>query len=397
MLVDNTSISSGRGRPVFACVVGTRPEVIKMAPIIRQLRDSRWSTLHVIAIGQHLELLDQAIADFDLRIDHHLPIERRRGSMIEVVAQIMDRFDILLESIAPTCVIAQGDTSTVMASAMVAFHRRLDFVHIEAGLRTGDLAAPFPEEFNRRVVSLATTLHCAPTEQAAANLRAEGIPDQDCLVAGNTVIDALLDMRERHPPLPPGIPEVAKPILVTAHRRENSGLPLAHALQALREAVDRFPDLGIYFPVHPNPDTRRTAHRILDGHPRISLVEPQGYAALVAALNASWLVVTDSGGLQEEAPALGKPVLVLRDVTERPESVRCGAARLVGTDPDLLLRSIAELHDDNAAYQAMALPRFPYGDGKAAARLTAELHRRFVVDSPAMAPPRTMAAHSRSR
>ncbi len=395
MSADNTTPPLQRGPPVFACIIGTRPEVIKMAPIIRQLRDSRWCTLHVIAIGQHLELLDQAIADFDLHIDHHLPVERRRGSMIEVAAQIMDRLDVLLDRLGPTCVMAQGDTSTVMASAMVAFHRRLDFVHIEAGLRTGDLAAPFPEEFNRRVVSLATTLHCAPTEQAAANLRAEGIAERDYLIIGNTVIDALLDMRARRPPLPRGFPEVAKPILVTAHRRENSGTPLTLALQALRDAADRFTDLGIYFPVHPNPDTRRAAHRVLDGHPRIRLVEPQGYAALVAALDASWLVVTDSGGLQEEAPALGKPVLVLRAVTERPESVRCGAARLVGTDPNLLLRSIAELHDDKAAYQAMAQPRFPYGDGKAAARLMAELRRRFAGDASPLTVPPPMAAHSR--
>lgn len=366
-----------------------------MAPIIRQLRDSHWGTLHVVAIGQHLELLDRAIADFDLRIDHHIPVERVRGSMIEVAAQIMDRLDVLLDRIAPSCVIAQGDTSTVMAASMVAFHRRLEFVHIEAGLRTGNLAAPFPEEFNRRVVSLATTLHCAPTEQAAANLRAEGIAEQDCLVTGNTVIDALLDMRERHPPLPPDFPTVPKPILVTAHRRENSGAPLIQALQALREAVDRYPDLGVYFPVHPNPDTRRSAHRVLDGHPRIKLVEPQGYATLVAALNASWLVVTDSGGLQEEAPALGKPVLVLRHVTERPESVRCGAARLVGTDPELLLQSIAELHDDEAVYDEMAKPRFPYGDGKAATRLLAELRRRFADTPSASTSPRRAAAQNR--
>lgn len=348
-----------------------------MAPVIRQLRDSRWGSLHVVAIGQHLELLDQAIADFDLRIDHHIPIERRRGSMIEVVAQIMDRLDVLLDNITPTCIIAQGDTSTVMAAGMVAFHRRLDFVHIEAGLRTGDLAAPFPEEFNRRVVSLATTLHCAPTEQAAANLRAEGVPARDCLVMGNTVIDALLDMRGRHPPLPPDFPEVSKPILVTAHRRENSGRPLAQALQTLRHAVDRFDDIGIYFPVHPNPDTRRSAHRILGGHPRIKLVEPQSYAALVAALDASWIVITDSGGLQEEAPALGKPVLVLRNVTERPESVRCGAARLVGTAPERLLHAIVELHEDDAVYREMAKPRFPYGDGRAAARLLDTLRHRL--------------------
>lgn len=348
-----------------------------MAPVIRRLRDSRWADAQVIAIGQHLELLDRAIDDFGLAIDHHIPIERKRGTMTEVAAQIMDRLDILLERVAPTCVVAQGDTSTVMGAGMVAFHRRLDFVHVEAGLRSGDLAAPFPEEFNRRVVSLATTLHCAPTKKAADNLFAESVPERDCIVTGNTVIDALLDMVARKPSLPEGFPAVPRPILVTAHRRENSGAPLERVLQALRTAVERYPDIGLYFPVHPNPDTTRLATRILEGHPRIRLAPPQSYSALVAALNASWIVITDSGGIQEEGPALGKPVLVLREVTERPEAVDCGAARLVGTDPDVLLRAIEELHNDEAAYRSIAQPRFPYGDGNAADRIVSEMLRRF--------------------
>ena len=352
-----------------------------MAPVIRRLRESDWATTQVIAIGQHLELLDQAIGDFGLQIDHHIPIERDRDSMIEVAARIMDRLDILVQRLAPACLIAQGDTTTVMAAGLVAFHRRLEFVHVEAGLRTGDLTAPFPEEFNRRVVSLATTLHCAPTALAAANLHAEGIAKRDCIITGNTVIDALLDMIARKPPLPAGFPDVPRPILVTAHRRENSGAPLQRMLQALRTAVDRHPDIGVYFPVHPNPDTRRLAAGILEGHPRIKLAPAQGYAALVAALDASWIVVTDSGGLQEEAPALGKPVLVLRDVTERPEAVDCGSARLMGTDPDLLLQTIAELHDDAESYRQMAQPRFPYGDGHAAERLVAALRQRLDADN----------------
>jgi len=350
-----------------------------MAPVIHRLRESGWAEVQVIAVGQHLELLDQAIGDFGLQIDHHVAIERDRDSMIEVAAKIMERLDVLLERLSPSCVIAQGDTTTVMATGMVAFHRRLAFVHVEAGLRTGDLHAPFPEEFNRRVVSLATTLHCAPTQKAAGNLLAEGISADNCIVTGNTVIDALLDMAARKPPLPPRFPEVERPILLTAHRRENSGAPLERTLSALRAAVDMHPDLGVYFPVHPNADTRRQAAQILEGHPRIRLVPAQGYAALVAALNASWLVVTDSGGLQEEAPALGKPVLVLRSVTERPEAVECGSARLVGTDPDLLLRTITELHDNPGVYHRMAQKRFPYGDGHAAERLISKLHSRLVL------------------
>ncbi|AXK84107.1 UDP-N-acetylglucosamine 2-epimerase (non-hydrolyzing) [Pseudolabrys taiwanensis] len=368
--------------PLFVCIIGTRPEVIKMAPIIRRLREVRWADVRVVAIGQHLELLDQAIADFELQIDHRIAVERQRNSIIEIAAKIMERFDVLADRLSPTCVIAQGDTTTVMASAMVAFHRRLEFIHVEAGLRTGVLRAPFPEEFNRRVVALAATLHCAPTAQAAANLRAEGVREQDCIVTGNTVIDALLYMAGRTLPLPADFPDVPKPILLTAHRRENAGAPLERMLGALRAVVERYPDVGLYFPVHPNPDTQRLAERVMSGHERIRLVPAQNYPTLVAALKASWLVVTDSGGLQEEAPALGKPVLVLRDVTERPEAVDCGAARLVGTLPDRLHHSIAELHDNSQAYQAMAQPRFPYGDGHAADRIVAAIAERIHIRDP---------------
>lgn len=373
-------ISHPSRRVPCVCIIGTRPEVIKMAPVIRRLRDSDWAVPVVVAVGQHIELLDQAIGDFGLDISHRVPVVRARQSVVEVASIILDRLDVLLDQLDAACVIAQGDTTTVMAASMVAFHRRLPFVHVEAGLRTGDLAAPFPEEFNRRVVSLGTTLHCAPTEQAARNLRAEGIPSRDCIVTGNTVIDALLDMAARKPPLPAAFPAVARPVLVTAHRRENAGVPLRRMLTALREVVERYPDIGLFFPVHPNPDTRRTAAEILGGHERICLSQPVGYADLVAALAASWIVVTDSGGLQEEAPALGKPVLVLRDVTERPEAVECGAAQLVGTDPDRLLAAIARLHDDADAFAKMAQVRFPYGDGMASERLVGELRSRLTSE-----------------
>jgi len=373
--------SSQASRRPCICIIGTRPEVIKMAPVIRRLRDSDWAEPIVVAVGQHIELLDQAIADFGLHISHRLEVRRRRQSIMEVASIILDRLDLLLDRLDAACVIAQGDTTTVMAASLVAFHRGLPFVHVEAGLRTGDLAAPFPEEFNRRVVSLATALHCAPTRQAADNLLAEGVRAADCIVTGNTVIDALLDMAARKPPLPPGFPAVPRPILVTAHRRENAGPPLRRMLAALREAVERYPDIGLFFPVHPNPDTRRTASEVLAGHDRICLSAPVGYAHLVAALAASWIVVTDSGGLQEEAPALGKPVLVLREVTERPEAVDCGAAALMGTDPARLLAMIAELHGDTRAFARMAQVRFPYGDGRAAERIVDGLRGRLAPDA----------------
>lgn len=362
-------------RRICACVVGTRPEAIKMAPVVKRLKESEWARPWVIAVGQHTHLLDRAIADFGIGIDDRVEILRNKHTVLEVLTHAIDGLDERLEMLAPQCVIAQGDTTTVLAAALVAFHRHLPFVHVEAGLRTGDLSAPFPEEFNRRAASIATTLHCAPTRTAQNALVREGIRESDCIMCGNTVIDALMEMLARNPPLPSDFPSAAKPILLTAHRRESFGAPMRRALSALREAADRYPDIAIYFPVHPNPNSRRTAMEVLNGHPRIVLTEPVDYAELVAAMKASWLVVTDSGGLQEEAPAIGKPVLVLREVTERPEALETGVVKLVGTDPDRILSAIAALHDDPDAYRRAARPVFPYGDGHAAERIVEALRK----------------------
>lgn len=349
-----------------------------MATVIARLGDSDWARPLVVSIGQHVELLDQAMADFRLVADHHVSIDRQRGSILEVASQAMDRLDALLDGMDAACVIAQGDTTTVMAAALVAFYRRLPFVHVEAGLRTGNMQAPFPEEFNRRVVALGTRLHCAPTEGAAQNLLAEGIPEADILCSGNTVIDALLATAAQKPHLPIDFIKAPRPILVTAHRRESFGHQMEEAFGALRAVVERHPDIGLYFPVHPNPNTLAMAHRLLGGHERIVLTQPQAYPQLVAAMQASWLVVTDSGGLQEEAPALGKPVLVLRDVTERPEAIASGAVKLVGTDRRRILEAIEKLYTDPAAYARMAVPVFPYGDGRAAERIVAAIRERTV-------------------
>ncbi|UYO00560.1 MAG: UDP-N-acetylglucosamine 2-epimerase (non-hydrolyzing) [Devosia sp.] len=367
---------------ICLCVIGTRPEVIKMAPVIERLAASDWARPLVVSIGQHVELLDRAVADFGLSIDHRVTIDRRRGSILEVASQAMDQLDEFLDGAGAGCVVAQGDTTTVMAAAMVAFYRRLPFVHVEAGLRTGDLSAPFPEEFNRRVAAIGASLHCAPTEQAAQALRAEGVAEAAIVQSGNTVIDALLAMKARKPALPGDFPAVPRPILVTAHRRESFGPQIEEAFGALREAVDRYADIGLYFPVHPNPNIRAVAQRILGGHERIVLTEPLAYAQLVAALGACWAVVTDSGGLQEEAPALGKPVLVLRDVTERPEAIASGAVRLVGTDRARILDALDLLHESADAYAQMARPVFPYGDGHAANRIVEAMRRSFGPVSP---------------
>jgi len=359
--------------------VGTRPEVIKMATVIARLGDSDWARPLVVSVGQHVELLNQAMADFGLVADHHIPIDRQRGSILEVASQAMDRLDAFLDGVDATCVIAQGDTTTVMAAALVTFYRRLPFVHVEAGLRSRDLQAPFPEEFNRRVAALGTRLHCAPTEGAARNLLAEGVLEADILRAGNTVIDALLATAAQKPDLPTDFIKVPRPILVTAHRRESFGPQMEEAFAALRTVVERYHDTGLYFPVHPNPNILATAHRLLGGHERIVLTQPQAYPQLVAAMQASWIVVTDSGGLQEEAPALGKPVLVLRDVTERPEAAATGAVKLVGTDRSRILEAIGKLYTDPAAYARMAKPVFPYGDGTAGERIVEAIRQRIVA------------------
>jgi UDP-N-acetylglucosamine 2-epimerase (non-hydrolysing) len=360
-----------------ACVVGTRPEVIKMAPVIRRLRQTDWIAPFVIATGQQDDLLGQALNAFGIVPDHSIPYGAKGTRLAPVLMSIVGKLDEAFDEIQPALVIAQGDTTSVFAASLAAFYRGIPFVHVEAGLRTGNLSAPFPEEFHRRAIAVAASLHCAPTEAAAAHLLNENIPPNDILMSGNTVIDALLDMAGRAPAPPPGFPKVRRPILLTAHRRENFGEPLAEALTAIRDFVDVTPDTAVFFPVHPNPAAKSIAHRVMSNHPRIVLADPISYGEIVGAMQQAWLVVTDSGGLQEEAPALGKPVLVLRDVTERPEAVAAGAVRVVGTTRSRVLRELAQLHGDAAAYERMARPVFPYGDGHAAKRIVAALQSRM--------------------
>jgi UDP-N-acetylglucosamine 2-epimerase (non-hydrolysing) len=358
-----------------ACIVGTRPEVIKMAPVIRRLRESDWAIPVVIATGQHDQLLDMALRDFAIKPDHAIGHDMNFGAIVNLLGAVAAELDRLFETIKPHCVIAQGDTTTVFAASLAAFYRRIPFVHVEAGLRTGDLSAPFPEEFHRRGVSVATTLHCAPTSTAAQHLRAENIPEKSIIVSGNTVIDALLEAAAEKPEPPKEFPRVPRPILMTAHRRENFGERFRNAFLAVRAFIDVAADTALFFPVHPNPAARSVAHEIFSDHPRIVLTDSLPYRDLVGALQNSWIVVTDSGGLQEEAPALGKPVLVLRDVTERPEVVEVGVARLVGTDRGRVFDALAELHKDAAAYERMARPVFPYGDGQAAKRILSSIQQ----------------------
>jgi UDP-N-acetylglucosamine 2-epimerase (non-hydrolysing) len=360
-----------------ACVVGTRPEVIKMAPVIRRLDRSGWAQPVVVATGQQDALLEQALHAFQLRPDLAIPYDAKDAAVAPVLAAIAGKLDTAFETIRPGVVIAQGDTTSVFAASLAAFYRRIPFVHVEAGLRTGDFAAPFPEEFHRRAIAVSAALHCAPTETAAAHLCSENIPDDRILVSGNTVIDALMQKAAQAPPPPAGFPDEPRTILLTAHRRESFGEPLREALTAIRTFVNMTPDTAVFFPVHPNPLARSIAHEVLANHERIVLAEPISYADMVGAMQRAWLIVTDSGGLQEEGPALGKPVLVLRDVTERPEAVAAGAVRVVGTTRSRVFMSLLDLYCDAHAYERMAKPVFPYGDGHAAQRIVAGLRRRL--------------------
>ncbi|WP_240046511.1 non-hydrolyzing UDP-N-acetylglucosamine 2-epimerase [Paracraurococcus ruber] len=353
------------------CVVGTRPEAIKMAPVVRALRRRRNLTVRLLLTGQHRDLLHDALADFGLRGDLDLDLMRPDQGLSGLAARILDGIDPVLATARPAMVLAQGDTTTVMAAAIACFHRRIPFGHVEAGLRTGDLGQPFPEEFNRIVAGRAATLNFAPTEGARLALLREGVAPDSIHVTGNTVIDALLAVARSRPPLPPGLPRNGRLALLTLHRRESFGAPAERVLQAVRRLCEAVPDLHVLYPVHPNPQVRDRAHALLGGHPQVTLAGPLRYPELVAALQACTLVLTDSGGLQEEAPALGKPVLVLREVTERPEAVALGVARLVGTDPDRILAEATRLLVSPADHAAMARGVSPYGDGRAADRIAA--------------------------
>jgi UDP-N-acetylglucosamine 2-epimerase (non-hydrolysing) len=361
----------------IACVLGTRPEVVKMAPVIAALAGDARFTPVVVNTGQHRELLAETMALFgivpDVALDLMQPGQRLAGFFGRCVAAL----DRVLDAIAPAGIVAQGDTSTVLAAALCAFYQGRPFFHVEAGLRTGDFRNPFPEEMNREVASRFATLHFAPTAAARANLLAERVRDDAIVVTGNTVIDALLMVRDLA--IPPGLDlnPARRLIVVTAHRRENFGAPMRGMLRALKAIASRWPDVEIVYPAHPNPEVRRAIADEIGAGGAVRIVEPLAYGPFVSLLARSTLILTDSGGIQEEAPALGKPVLVLRDETERPEAIEAGVARLVGTDEARIVAETARLLDDPAWYRQMARGASPYGDGQAAGRIVAGIGRHL--------------------
>jgi UDP-N-acetylglucosamine 2-epimerase (non-hydrolysing) len=372
--------STGR-LPTVLVVFGTRPEAVKMAPVVAALRRraARMRTL-VCVTGQHREMLDAVLSLFDLQVDWDLALMEPDQALAQLTSRTLAAMGALLTKIQPDLVLVQGDTCSAMATAMAAFFGRVPVGHVEAGLRTTSVDLPFPEELNRRVIGEMATLHFAPTETARTALLREGVSPARVHLTGNTVVDALLEIAARQEGRG-GDPDVGdrRLILLTAHRRENFGQPFERICQAVRTIVDRHEDIVVVYPVHLNPHVREPAHRLLGGHPRVRLVEPLDYGDLVRHLSRAVLVLTDSGGIQEEAPVFGKPVLVLRSETERPEGVAAGVARIVGADSAAIVAAADELLDDPDAYRRMSQRSSLYGDGRAAERI-AEIVEEYLLD-----------------
>lgn len=361
----------------IACVLGTRPEVVKMAPVIRALAASPRYRPILVNTGQHRELLAETMELFELAPGVSLDLMQPGQRLAGFFGRCVEALDGALAKLHPAAVIAQGDTSTVFAAALVAFYQNRPFFHVEAGLRTGDFRNPFPEEMNREIASRFAALHFAPTQAARDNLLAERVPDERIVVTGNTVIDALLMVRDLKIPHGVDVHDGKRLIVVTAHRRENFGAPMRGMLRALKTIAQRWRDVEIVYPAHPNPEVRRAIADEIGSGDRVRIVEPLSYGPFVSLLDRATLILTDSGGIQEEAPALGKPVLVLRDETERPEAIDAGVARLVGTDEQRIVLETARLLDDPAWYARLAQGASPYGDGKAAARIEQAIGRYF--------------------
>lgn len=359
------------------CVVGTRPEAIKMAPVILALKQCPSVECRVLATAQHRHMLDQVLSFFEIEPDIDLDIMRPNQALTTLTARLLLDLDDVLLSEKPDAVLVQGDTTTVMTVTLACFYHRIPIGHVEAGLRTWDMQNPFPEEANRVIAGKLARWHFAPTEGSRQNLLKEGVRDSEIIVTGNTVIDALLMTAAQDLEL--GIPfdSSKRLVLVTSHRRENFGEPFRNICRALRNLAERNPEVQFLYPVHPNPNIKNVAHEFLADLHNFVLCEPLDYAPFIAAMKRAYIILTDSGGVQEEAPALGKPVLVLRDETERPEAVEQGVVKLVGPNYGRIVEEAQRLLDDETAYKGMARGVSPYGDGRAAERIVRALREHF--------------------
>ncbi len=368
--------------PNVAVFMGTRPEAIKMAPVIKALEAHPTLNPVVVSTGQHKEMLAQVVELFDLKVDHDLEVMQPNQTLASLTARLMTRIDALLTEVKPDFALVQGDTTTVLVASLACFYQRIPLGHVEAGLRTGNIWSPFPEEANRKLASPLVTLHFPPTDFGKTNLLNEKIDPAAITVTGNTVIDALQieAKRQEEPALQKQIDETLaaelgegwrdKPyVLVTGHRRENFGGGFEQICDALVALADKYPDYNFIYPVHLNPNVQKPVYDKLGGRENIKLVPPKDYRLFVALMKSSRIVLTDSGGVQEEAPGLGKPVLVMRDTTERPEGVDAGTVKLIGANRDNIVKYVSELIDDEAAYNRMAEANNPYGDGQASGRI----------------------------
>jgi UDP-N-acetylglucosamine 2-epimerase (non-hydrolysing) len=377
-------------RKTVAVFVGTRPEGIKMAPVIAALQRSEDLAGRVVATGQHREMFQQVADQFGFAVDASLAVMQPNQTLAGLTSRLMERIDGWLETERPDIALVQGDTTTVLVSALACFYRRIPIGHVEAGLRTGNIWSPFPEEANRRLASPIVTLHFAPTESARTALLREGVPSESIEVTGNTVVDALLMERgqQEKPSVRAEIDaslssllgpdwERAPLVLITGHRRENFGEGIRQICEAITALARQYTDHVFVYPVHLNPEVKGHVDRLLGGLPNVRLVAPQGYRPFVALMARARVILTDSGGVQEEAPSLGKPVLVMRDTTERPEGIEAGTAVLTGPHADQIVAHTRRLLDDPAAYRAMATAVNPYGDGRASERIVARLRRHL--------------------
>jgi UDP-N-acetylglucosamine 2-epimerase (non-hydrolysing) len=365
------------------CVFGTRPEAIKMAPLVKALELDKRFDAKVCVTAQHREMLDQVLELFDIKPDYDLDLMKHKQTLNDVTSKILLQMKAVLTEFKPDVVLVHGDTATTFATSLAAYYEQIAVGHVEAGLRTGNIYSPWPEEANRKLTGAITTYHFAPTQESAQNLLNENYPQSAITVTGNTVIDALLLVRNKLQSDTTTkqlmkekfnfLDATKKLILVTGHRRENFGQGFENICQALANTAKKYPNVEILYPVHLNPAVQEPVNRLLTGIDNIKLIEPQQYLEFVYLMDRSNIILTDSGGIQEEAPSLGKPVLVMRDTTERPEALAAGTVKLVGTNVDIICSELDSLLTDEAAYKAMSFAHNPYGDGKACERIANEL------------------------